>query len=121
MASRRSEQQSEIRLKVMRIISEIPDSSSRQIADAVGISNGSAYYVLSSLVDKGLVKLENFRSSPRKRQYAYILTPRGIHEKSLLTRSFIKRKKQEYNDLKKEIEDLETEVGLHVAPSTLER
>ena len=66
MASRRSEQQSEIKLKVMRLISEAPEMSSRQVADAVGISNGSAYYVLTALVEKGLVKLENFKKNPQK-------------------------------------------------------
>ena len=89
MASRRGEHQSEIKLKVMRLISEIPEMSSRQIADAVGISNGSAYYVLTALVEKGLVKLENFKNNPRKGQYAYILTPKGIREKATLTHNFI--------------------------------
>ena len=59
MASRREEQQAEIRLKVMRLIAENPEMSSRQVADNVGISNGSAYYVLTALVAKGFVKLEN--------------------------------------------------------------
>ena len=99
MASRRTEQQSEIRLKVMRLISEIPDTSSRRVADAVGISNGSAYYILTALVEKGLVKLENFKNSTRRSQYAYILTPKGIREKSLLTQNFIRRKRQEFKDL----------------------
>ena len=112
MASRRSEKQSEIQLKVMRLISEIPDLSSRRIADVVGISNGSAYYVLTALVEKGLVKLENFKKSPRKDRYAYLLTPKGIREKSILTHKFIKRKRKEYGDLKNEIEALEKEAGL---------
>lgn len=112
MASRRSETQSEIRLKVMRLISEIPDVSSRRIADVVGISNGSAYYVLTALVEKGLVKLENFKKSPRKDRYAYFLTPKGIREKSILTHKFIKRKRKEYGDLKNEIDALEKEAGL---------
>ena len=96
----------------MRLISEIPEMSSRQIADAVGISNGSAYYVLTALVEKGLVKLENFKKNPRKGRYAYLLTPKGIREKSILTHSFIKRKRKEYRDLKDEIEALEEEAGL---------
>ena len=112
MASRRSENQSEIQLKVMRLISEIPEVSSRRIADVVGISNGSAYYVLTALVEKGLVKLENFKKSPRKDRYAYLLTPKGIREKSILTHKFIKRKRKEYRDLKNEIEALEKEAGL---------
>ena len=86
--------------------------STRQIADLVGISNGSAYYVLKSLIEKGFVKLENFKQNPRKAQYAYLLTPSGIREKSSLARGFIKRKRQEYVDLKNEIEALEQEVEL---------
>ena len=112
MASRRSENQSEIQLKVMRLISEIPEVSSRRIADVVGISNGSAYYVLTALVEKGLVKLENFKKNPRKDRYAYLLTPKGIREKSILTHKFIERKRRDYRELKNEIEALEKEAGL---------
>ena len=112
MASRRGEQQEDVRLRIMRLISENPELSTRQIAAEVGVSNGSAYYVLTALVQKGFVKLENFRQNPRKGQYAYLLTPRGIREKSLLTHRFIDRKKQEYERLRGEIEALEDEVGL---------
>ena len=112
MASRRDEQQAEIRLKVLRLIAENPEMSTRQVADKVGISNGSAYYVLTALIEKGLVKLGNFKVNPRKGQYAYLLTPRGIREKSLLTHRFIERKKQEFEDLKYEIQVLEEEAGL---------
>ena len=112
MASRREAQQAEIRLKVMRLISQNPDISTRQVADEVGISNGSAYYVLTALVEMGFVKLKNFKKNPRKGQYAYLLTPKGIREKSLLTHSFIGRKREEFEVLKSEIEALEEEVGL---------
>ena len=112
MASRREEKQSDTRLQVMRLLSQNPEISTRQIADAVGISNGSAYYVLRALVDKGFVKLDNFKKNPRKRQYAYLLTPTGVLEKSKLTRGFIERKHQEYAALKAEIEALEKEEGL---------
>mgnify|MGYP002642282598 FL=1 len=112
MASRREEQQAEVRLKVMRLISQNPEVSTRQVAEDVGISNGSAYYVLTALVEKGLVKLGNFKNNPRKGQYAYLLTPRGIREKSLLTHSFIERKREEFEALKAEITALEEEAGL---------
>jgi len=112
LASRREAQQAEIRLKVMRLISQNPDISTRQVADEVGISNGSAYYVLTALVEMGFVKLENFKKNLRKGQYAYLLTPKGIREKSLLTHSFIGRKRVEFELLKSEIEALEEEVGL---------
>lgn len=112
MASRRSEYQSEIQLRVMRLISEIPEMSSRRVADLVGISNGSAYYVLTAMVEKGLIKLENFKKNPRKGRYAYLLTPKGIREKSILTHKFIERKRKEYENLKNEIEAMEREAGL---------
>ena len=112
MASRREVQQAEIRLKIMRLVSQNPDISTRQVADEVGISNGSAYYVLTALVEMGFVKLENFKKNLRKGQYAYLLTPKGIREKSLLTHSFIGRKRVEFELLKSEIEALEEEVGL---------
>ena len=112
MASRRLEQQAEVRLKVMRLIAQNPEMSSRQIADEVGISNGSAYYVITALIDKGFVKLGNFKNNPRKRQYAYLLTTKGIREKSFLTHSFIERKRLEFEDLKAEIATLEEEASL---------
>ena len=112
MASRREEHQAEIRLQVMRLISQNPEMSTRQVADAVGISNGSAYYVLRALLDKGHLKLENFKKNPRKGDYAYILTPKGVREKSLLTHSFLKRKRDEFKMLKMEIDQLEEEVTL---------
>lgn len=96
----------------MRLISEVPERSTRQIADMVGISNGSAYYIITTLVKKGFVKLETLKKNHRKGKYAYLLTPKGIREKSLLTHRSIKRKKKEYAELKVEIESLEKEAGL---------
>ena len=101
-------------MKVMRLISQNPEMSTRQVADEVGISNGSAYYVLTAFVEKGFVKLGNYKQNPRKGQYAYLLTPKGIREKSLFTHSFIERKHQEFAVLKAEIKALEEEAGLAV-------
>ena len=112
MASRREEYQEDVRLRVMRLIDGNSKMSSRQIADKVGIANGSAYYVLTALVKKGFVKLENFKNSQRKGRYGYLLTPKGIREKSLLAHRFIGRKRQEFNALRAEIESLEEEAGL---------
>ena len=86
--------------------------STRQVADEVRISNGAAYYVLTALVEKGFVKLVNFKNNPRKGQYAYLLTPKGIREKSLLTHRFIERKREEFKVLLAEITVLEEEAGL---------
>ena len=112
MASRREEHQTAIRLKVMRLISVNPEMSTRQVADEVGISNGLAYYVLTALVGKGFVKLGNFKNNPLKGQYAYLLTPKGIKEKSLLTHNFVKLKRQEFEDVSAEIQVLEEETSL---------
>jgi len=120
LASRREQHQEDVRLRVMRLIDENSKISSRQIADKVGIANGSAYYVLTALVEKGFVKLGNFKNNPRKGQYAYLLTPKGIREKSLLTHRFIGRKRQEFDTLRAEIESLEEEAGLAKDPSSSE-
>ena len=84
--------------------------TTREIAQKVGISNGSAYYLLTSLIDMGFVKLSNFKENSKKTKYSYILTPKGIREKSLVTSKFLVRKKQEYELLKKEITELELDL-----------
>lgn len=110
MASRREELQEDMRLRVMRMLAEDPNLSTRQIADAVGVSNGAAYYCLNALIEKGHVKLGNFKSSTRKGQYAYVLTPKGISEKTRLAKRFLERKVAEFEALRVEIEALEAEV-----------
>ena len=117
MASNRDERQAEVRLKALRLLSENPELSTRELASAVGISNGSAYYIITALLEKGFLKLGNFKKNPRKGQYAYLLTPKGIREKSLLTHSFIERKRKEFEALKAEIKALEEEAGLAVEAS----
>ena len=112
MASRREQNQEDIRLRVLRLLSENPELSTRQIANIVGISNGSTYYCINAMIHKGMIKLGNFRSSKNKKKYVYNLTPSGIYEKTILTAKFLRRKLQEYEDLKKEIDDLEKEVKL---------
>ena len=113
MASQREQKQEEIHFRVMRLLDEDPCISTREIARRVGISNGSAYYCVTALVDKGFVKLKNFARSQRKSNYIYELTPRGIRAKAALTVSFLERKRHEYEDLKAEIEHLENELGVN--------
>lgn len=110
MVSRRAEQQEDTRFKVLRLLEENPEMSTRQLADAVGISNGAAYYMVNALVQKGMVKLGNFTSSEHKGRYAYVLTPGGLREKARLTAWFLRRKKAEFEALSEEIERLETEL-----------
>ena len=112
LASQREDQRYEVRLRVLRLVKANSELSTRKIAEDVGISNGSAFYVLTALVEKGFLKLDNFKNSSSKGRYAYILTPKGVREKSLLTNRFIERKREEYKDLRAEIEALEREAGL---------
>ena len=112
MASQREDQRHEVHLRVLRLVHANPELSTRKIAEDVGISNGSAFYVLAALVEKGFLKLNNFKNNTSKGRYAYILTPKGVREKSLLTVRFIERKREEYKNLRAEIEALEKEAGL---------
>lgn len=112
MAGRRHYLKEESKFRIMRLLAQNPNISTRKLADEVGISNGSAFYLLTALIDKGFVKLENFRNSNEKKKYAYILTPRGVREKSKLTIDFLERKRYEFNYLKNEIKEVEIEIGL---------
>ena len=97
---------------MMRLLEEHPSISTREIAQKVGISNGSAYYCVTALIGKGFVKLKNFTKSKNKSKYIYELTPRGIRAKAALTVQFLERKRNEYDQLRTEIERLESELGL---------
>lgn len=117
MASNRKQLQEETRFRVLRLLHDNPELSTREIADAVGISNGSAYYCINALVEKGLLKLGNFAASSQKGRYAYILTPKGVSLKISLTAQFLKRKMEEYEALKQEISELSDEVqSVHDEP-----
>jgi len=107
VVSRRKEHQEDAKLRVFQIINENPQMTTREIAQKVGISNGSAYYLLTSLIDMGFVKLSNFKDSSQKIKYSYLLTPKGIREKSLITNKFLVRKKIEFEALREEINSLE--------------
>ena len=112
MASNRSKRQEETHFRVMQILQENPKASTRDIARALGISNGSAYYCISELVEKGFIKFKNFTKSTSKSQYLYQLTPKGVSSKAALTVKFLERKRKEYFDLRQEIERLESELKI---------
>lgn len=116
MAGQRSKVQEDVQFRVLRLLHENPELSQRDLAEAVGISNGSTHYLLSALLDKGLIKLGNFTAAHDKRRYAYILTPKGIAEKAAITKRFLERKIHEYDALKAEIEALKDELGDEVVP-----
>jgi EPS-associated MarR family transcriptional regulator len=97
-------------LQVLRLLQTNPRVNQRGLADALGISLGKTNYCLKALMSKGLIKVQNFRSSDNKLAYAYLLTPAGIAEKANLTARFLKRKVSEYEALNHEIEQLRQEL-----------
>lgn len=109
MTSRRSKLQEDINFRVMRLLQENPDLTQRELAEKLGVSVGGLNFCLKALMEKGLVKMQNFTTSKNKFGYVYVLTPRGIAEKAKLTTSFLKRKMAEYDALKEEIETLKRE------------
>lgn len=109
MASIRRDVALERSFQCLRLIHKYGDISTRELATRMQISNGSAYYVLNALIEKGYVKADNFKNNPSKSAYFYLLTPHGLREKSRLTATFILRKREEYQALKAEIDALEHE------------
>ena len=88
---------------LLRKINSNPNLSQRELANELNLSLGKINYCLRALKNKGLVKITNFSKSKNKFRYAYILTPKGIAEKTKITINFMKRKMAEYEELKKEI------------------
>lgn len=101
--------QDETTYKLMKLIEDEPHLSQREIADRMGISLGKVNYCLKSLIEKGFVKAKNFYRAKHKTPYIYNLTPSGLEEKARVTYRFLKRKLQEYEDIKTEIERLKAE------------
>ena len=89
--------------EVLRKIQKKPDSTQRELASELGFSLGKLNYCLNALEQKGLVKIKNFEKNPKKINYFYVLTPEGIATKTRLTINFMKKKLQEYDELKSEI------------------
>tara|TARA_B100000700_G_C14968496_1_gene820092 strand:+ start:1140 stop:1442 length:303 start_codon:yes stop_codon:yes gene_type:complete len=88
---------------VLRKIQQKPESTQRELAEELGFSLGKLNYCLKALQSKGLIKIENFKKNPNKLNYFYVLTPKGIAQKTKLTLNYMKRKMKEYDELKKEL------------------
>ena len=91
-------------LNILRKIDKNSNITQRKLANELGISLGKLNYLLIELKKKGLVKINNFKKNPKKLNYIYLLTPRGIAIKTKLTISFMNRKLKEYDELKIELE-----------------
>jgi len=101
----------EIRYRLLKILDKDPNLTQRQMAQKMGISLGKVNYCLSQLAKKGFIKINRFKASRIKIKYIYMLTPRGLEEKGRLTLSFLKVKLSEYEEIKRQIRDLATEVA----------
>ena len=88
---------------VLRKIQSKPESSQRELAEELGFSLGKLNYCLKALKTKGLIKINNFTKNPNKINYIYVLTPKGIAEKTQLTLNFMKKKMEEYDELRREL------------------
>jgi predicted transcriptional regulator len=97
LASCRKEHQEDAKLRVFQIINKNPELTTRKIAQKVRIFNGSAYYLLTSLIEMGFVKLTNFKENSPNIKYSYLLTPKVIREKSLITAKFLERESLNIN------------------------
>jgi EPS-associated MarR family transcriptional regulator len=94
----------------IRTLEKNPAQSQRDLASALGVSVGRVNYCLKALAEKGMVKVENYRTSTNRLAYLYLLTPAGVAEKAVLTRRFLARKMAEYDALKSEIAALQREL-----------
>jgi|TARA_B100000768_G_scaffold36185_1_gene34845 EPS-associated MarR family transcriptional regulator len=90
-------------LDILRKIKKEPENSQRNLSKNLGMSLGKLNYCLNSLKKKGIIKIKNFKNNPNKMKYAYIITPKGLSLKTKLTINFMKRKMNEYDELKKEL------------------
>ena len=98
-------------LQLLRLLAENPRRSQRELSRRMGVALGSVNYCLTGLIDKGYIKLENFRHADNRLAYAYHLTPAGIEAKLNLTYRFLKRHLKEYTEIKAQIETLSTELA----------
>jgi EPS-associated MarR family transcriptional regulator len=101
-----------ISFSLMRTIQQEPNITQRELADKLGLSLGKVNYCIQALVDKGLIKIHNFRASEAKWRYVYVLTPKGFAAKASLTGQFLDCKIREFEDLQAQIKMLQAEVSI---------
>jgi len=106
-----ADDRAELRLRVLRVLEKHPHFTQRQLASELNVSLGGVNYAVKALIQRGSVKVSNFRKSDNKVAYLYVLTARGVAEKTSLATAFLGRKLEEYEVLKQEIEALKGEVG----------
>lgn len=100
-----------MRYRLLKLLKTNPQMSQRQVAAELGVSVGRVNYCLRALMEKGLIKVVNFRNSRAKIGYLYVLTPRGMEEKARLAVRFLQRKIAEYEELQAEIDQIRKEAA----------
>ena len=100
----------DIHLDLLRKLEVNPEYTQRQLSQEMGVSLGKINYCMKKLIEKGWVKLTNFSQNPNKVDYIYLLTPKGVEQKTRLTFSFLRIKIEEYEDLKEEIRSLKKDI-----------
>ena len=98
------------KLQLLQHLADNPRLSQRELSQKMGVALGKINFCLNALVEKGSIKLENFRGANNRIRYAYILTPQGLEHKALLTYKFLKRKFREYSEIKAQIQTLSSEI-----------
>ena len=101
--------QKDIHLDLLRKLEVNPEYTQRELSQEMGVSLGKVNYCMKKLIEKGWIKLSNFSHNPNKVGYIYLLTPKGIEQKTKLTILFLKRKIEEFEILKDEISELKLE------------
>ena len=96
--------------QILKSLEQDSRSTQRQLSNNLGVSLGKVNYCIKSLIEKGFIKVNNFRNSDSKIQYSYLLTPKGIEEKAKLTLDFIRIKTQEYDTLKQEVKNMDRDL-----------
>ena len=106
----------EIKYRLMKMLEANPNLTQRQMAEQMGLSLGKFNYCIKGLVNAGIVRIDRFKTSDNKAGYIYLLTPKGINEKARITANFLKRKLNEYDEIKREIDTLRKEVEQNQLP-----
>ena len=109
-------------IQLLREIEKTPEMTQRELSSRLGISLGKVNFLIKALIDKGFIKLTNFKKANNKYAYLYVLTPHGIEGKAVITYRFLKRKMKEYDDLEDEIRMLKEELtGTGIFPARGEK
>ncbi|HUI90775.1 MAG TPA: MarR family EPS-associated transcriptional regulator [Chitinivibrionales bacterium] len=101
-----------IEYKVIREIENNPSHTQRSLAEKLDISLGKANYVLAGLIEKGIVKAKKLKNHPDKIRWQYVLTPAGMREKLKITQKYLHRRMLEYEEMQKEIAQLQQEINV---------